>query len=197
MHLLSDPLIVVLAVLVLGLMVAMLLAARSGAAKDDGSRRSVPEPPSRQAVSMAPPEGEFDPTATRVYRQPPQRASGATSTRASSSVIAGAHLVGLVGRLKGRRFSIDSTCLVVGRSPTCDIVLDDDRVSSRHAWIGPVGGKIVVRDLRSTNGTFLNAQVNSSITEAELRPGDTLFFGGHLCDQFRFIVEPVSSTSPR
>ncbi len=71
----------------------------------------------------------------------------------------------------------------------CDIVLADDRVSSRHAWIGFVDGRIVLRDLQSTNGAFLNAQTHASVSEVNLRSGDTIFFGGHQGDQFRFIAD--------
>jgi pSer/pThr/pTyr-binding forkhead associated (FHA) protein len=42
--------------------------------------------------------------------------------------------------------------------------------------------------LGSTNGTFLNARIDSPVSEIALSPGDTIFFGGHGRDQFRFVV---------
>ena len=62
-------------------------------------------------------------------------------------------------------------------------------VSGRHAWIGLVDGKITLRDLQSTNGTFLNAQLRTPVNEVKLRSGDTIFIGGHLGEQFRFEVD--------
>jgi pSer/pThr/pTyr-binding forkhead associated (FHA) protein len=65
----------------------------------------------------------------------------------------------------------------------------DPRVSYHHAWIGIVDQKAVLRDLGSTNGTFLNAQIDAPVGEVVLSPGDTIFFGGHGRDQFRFVLD--------
>lgn len=48
--------------------------------------------------------------------------------------------------------------LTIGRAPTCSIRLDHPTISRRHAEIQPVDGTFVVRDLASTNGTFLNGE---------------------------------------
>lgn len=132
-------------------------------------------------------EAEFDPSATRIILK---TASNAPIKRAGGVVIAGAkgQLVSLSGVLKNSRFDITDRGLTIGRSPACDIQLADRRVSARHAWIGIVGGKVMLRDLESTNGTFINAATNTPIHEAELHPNDTLFFGGHLGEQFRFVI---------
>jgi hypothetical protein len=65
--------------------------------------------------------------------------------------------------------------LVIGRSPDCDLVVDDAAVSQRHAailWDGAVG---LLRELGSSNGTFLNGLKLGSA--AKLRTGDQLSFG--------------------
>jgi len=54
------------------------------------------------------------------------------------------------------------------------VQIADASVSSRHAEILLRGTDIVVRDLNSTNGTFIN---NEKISEATLKPGQTLRFG--------------------
>jgi predicted component of type VI protein secretion system len=77
--------------------------------------------------------------------------------------------------------------ITIGRHPECDVVVADPRVSSRHAWLGIVGGKATLRDLKSTNGTFLNTQTRTSISETELRAGDMISFGGHQGDQVLFM----------
>src|SRR6516165_9204921 len=44
--------------------------------------------------------------------------------------------------------------IVVGRDEGCDLVLDDDQVSLRHAFFQVVGGRLFGVDLRSRTGTF-------------------------------------------
>ena len=97
-------------------------------------------------------------------------------------------LMGVSGEHKGESFPVPPAGLIIGRKRGCDVVLSDPRVSSRHAWIGAVDGKFILRDLTSTNGTFLNARLTVSVTETTLRTGDTIMFGGHYGDQFRFVV---------
>jgi hypothetical protein len=64
----------------------------------------------------------------------------------------------------------------IGRSPSCDIVLDDKRVSKNHAVIKTVGLVSTIQDLGSTNGTFIE---NDRIKRHQLQQGDTIIIGGH------------------
>lgn len=64
--------------------------------------------------------------------------------------------------------------VVVGRSRSCDLRLPDSDASRRHAEIIAVTGGFVVRDLGSTNGTFVNDQ---QIEERQLKPGDRIQIG--------------------
>ncbi len=48
--------------------------------------------------------------------------------------------------------------LTIGRSASCDVTLDDTFVSSQHARIAKTDGGIVVSDLGSTNGTYVNRE---------------------------------------
>ncbi|MBU8898211.1 FHA domain-containing protein [Corallococcus sp. H22C18031201] len=69
--------------------------------------------------------------------------------------------------------------LSVGRLPDCDLVVDDPSVSKRHAqlcWFGPTVGCTVV-DLKSSNGTFVNAKEVPPGGEVHVRDGDLLGFG--------------------
>ncbi|MGP1345640.1 MAG: ATPase, T2SS/T4P/T4SS family [Phycisphaerales bacterium] len=65
--------------------------------------------------------------------------------------------------------------LVLGRHPGTDLVVDDERASRRHCMI-VLGddGRLIVRDLRSQNGTKVNG---ASVTETTLHDGDTLTIG--------------------
>jgi hypothetical protein len=65
--------------------------------------------------------------------------------------------------------------LVIGRSSGCQLVLADDTVSRRHAELFVEEGRWLLRDLDSSNGTWVNGR---RIVEAEVRPGDELHLGG-------------------
>jgi len=65
--------------------------------------------------------------------------------------------------------------LAVGRLSDNDVQLDEGSVSSRHAEIVVDDGAAVLRDLGSTNGTFLNGE--QVVGEASLREGDEIYFG--------------------
>jgi FHA domain/Domain of unknown function (DUF1707) len=64
--------------------------------------------------------------------------------------------------------------IVLGRSSGCHLVLADDSVSRRHAELIALDGRWHVRDLGSTNGTWLNGR---QVGDAEVRPGDVLHLG--------------------
>lgn len=64
--------------------------------------------------------------------------------------------------------------LSIGRSRTCDIVIDDPLVSRQHATI-VLGQVPVLRDLNSFNGTFVNGQ--RLVGATQLNPGDEVNFG--------------------
>jgi pSer/pThr/pTyr-binding forkhead associated (FHA) protein len=55
----------------------------------------------------------------------------------------------------GRQHRVEGP-VVLGRDAGADVVLDDARVSRRHARMTPEPGGIVVEDLGSRNGTFVN-----------------------------------------
>ena len=47
---------------------------------------------------------------------------------------------------------------MIGRGADCQVILDDDYVSTRQARVVPGEGGIYVEDLGSTNGTYVNGQ---------------------------------------
>jgi adenylate cyclase len=57
-----------------------------------------------------------------------------------------------------RTLQLATGSLVVGRDPTCDLVLDDPRISRRHALLQTSGAEVTVRDLKSHAGTFVNGK---------------------------------------
>jgi pSer/pThr/pTyr-binding forkhead associated (FHA) protein len=66
-------------------------------------------------------------------------------------------LVVTEGPLRGTTLPLTSSAILIGRAPSCTLVLDDDYSSSRHARLYPEGGQWFVEDLGSTNGTFLES----------------------------------------
>ena len=65
--------------------------------------------------------------------------------------------------------------LTLGRSSECQLVFADDPVSRRHAELRLVEGRWMLRDLGSSNGTWVNGR---RVMEAEVAPGDDVQLGG-------------------
>lgn len=86
-----------------------------------------------------------------------------------------ASLQPLDGDMAGRSFAVSKTLLTVGRGLDNDLVIDDARVSRHHAQVVFRHGHYLLRDLRSTNGTFVN---NQPVEAVVLAPGDLISFGG-------------------
>jgi diguanylate cyclase (GGDEF)-like protein len=83
-------------------------------------------------------------------------------------------LVVLQGQRLGQRIDIGDAPLVIGRAPECEFQIMERSVSRQHSkiWREPSGYR--VKDLDSTNKTFLNDQ---PIIEAELKDGDHITIG--------------------
>ena len=64
--------------------------------------------------------------------------------------------------------------LLIGRSPDAALTLNDRWVSRNHCQIEEINGQIVLRDLGSKHGTFVNGQ---RVTEARLALGDQVDIG--------------------
>ncbi|MBL8753254.1 MAG: FHA domain-containing protein, partial [Planctomycetes bacterium] len=80
----------------------------------------------------------------------------------------------LDGDRAGEVLSVADQPVRVGRKPGNDLVLADEKTSGVHAEIVLEGDRHVLRDLGSTNGTFLDGK---RITELVLSPGDVITFG--------------------
>jgi hypothetical protein len=70
------------------------------------------------------------------------------------------------GGMAGQSFQPADGLTLVGRSPECDIFLDDVTVSRRHAEIVRDGDTFTIRDLGSLNGTYVNRKrIESAVLE--------------------------------
>jgi hypothetical protein len=82
----------------------------------------------------------------------------------------------LVASEDGQQIVVDSHAIRVGRGIDNDLVLRDVRVSRHHAAIEPATDGWVVRDLQSTNGTFVDGR---RIDEVSVQPGSEVSLGGY------------------
>lgn len=84
------------------------------------------------------------------------------------------------GARSGTRERFDKPVVAIGRHPINDLRFDAERdldVSSRHAELRSIGGRFVLVDLDSTNGTFVNG--TRIVQEHEVKPGDVIAFGAN------------------
>lgn len=79
----------------------------------------------------------------------------------------------------GKRTRLSKPLVRIGRAPDSDLVVAEPQISSRHAEIECRGGRFYLRDLRSTNGTWVNRKRVQD--ETVLKSGDTVAF-----DEFLF-----------
>lgn len=78
------------------------------------------------------------------------------------------------------KYPLQMENLMVGRSMACDIRLEDESVSLKHARILSQDGKWYIQDLKSTNGTFLNEKKVQR--KMRLKEGMHIFFGQVECE---------------
>jgi two-component system cell cycle response regulator len=83
-------------------------------------------------------------------------------------------LVVIYGLELGRKYNLEQQSTLIGRSSTTDVQLDQESVSRHHAKIINASTAIILRDLESTNGTYVNDQ---PIKEYVLRDGDLVKIG--------------------
>jgi pSer/pThr/pTyr-binding forkhead associated (FHA) protein len=62
------------------------------------------------------------------------------------------------GRTRGKTIDINRSMMRLGRKRDCDIVIDDEQVSSHHAQLRVDGTLCRLNDLDSSNGTWLNGE---------------------------------------
>jgi len=82
--------------------------------------------------------------------------------------------------------------LVIGRSRSCDLRLPSGDASRRHAEIVDTAEGYVLRDLESTNGSFVN---DEQVQEHLLEPGDRIQISGHTITFCRIAHEADTSGS--
>jgi serine phosphatase RsbU (regulator of sigma subunit) len=70
----------------------------------------------------------------------------------------GHYLVAIGGMGLGRRLRLEAAPLVIGRDPSCGLVLASPDISRRHCQVDLLGGEVFVTDLKSTNGAYIDGK---------------------------------------
>ncbi len=91
-------------------------------------------------------------------------------------------LVVIYGDELGKKYNLNTPSVVIGRSGKCDIQIDQESISRNHSKLVNTGKSILVRDLGSTNGTYVN---DEPIEEHVLRDGDLIKIGRTI---FKFLT---------
>lgn len=107
--------------------------------------------------------------------------------RSASHTAASWRLVSDSSWLAGKVFELTGESTVLGRGKECDIVIPGTHLSRSHAVIRKQGGHLILKDLNSSNGSFINEFRIEG--EQIVRPGDRLRF-----DVYSFRVQGPSAS---
>jgi len=101
-------------------------------------------------------------------------------------------IVRTAGKWQGKHITVNHVPFLIGRDPACNLRPTTSLVSNRHCALIGRAGKLYVRDMGSTNGTFLNSRKITAQTE--LHQNDRLRVGPV---DFEVVVEGNPSPSER
>lgn len=105
-------------------------------------------------------------------------------------------LVVVDGSSKGKKVDLNRDKITAGKKEDCDLVIEDRTVSRKHFEIDKEEDSFLLKDLGSTNGTFIN---ETKVREAYLAPGDVIRIGNSRIEFIAFDekvqIEPSEKTS--
>jgi len=95
------------------------------------------------------------------------------------------------GPMQGKKIPITIPRFLIGRGPACNLQPGNLTISKTHCVLKLVGNRVLVEDLRSSSGTFVNDQKIAG--EIELKDGDQLKIGPLIFGlTIEAVEEPVS-----
>jgi pSer/pThr/pTyr-binding forkhead associated (FHA) protein len=94
------------------------------------------------------------------------------------------------GPTPGKVFPLEGDVITIGREVGNGIIINDAEVSRKHTQFVLQGGKVIVTDLGSTNGTFVNGQRLTG--QHILQPGEIISLG----EQINLLFESVVAVDP-
>jgi transcriptional regulator with GAF, ATPase, and Fis domain len=104
-----------------------------------------------------------------------------------------ARLIVLAGPLCGEAFPIDGVDTVLGRDPAIGLSIPDRMMSRRHCAVQLEGGRFILRDLNSSNGTSVNG---IPVRERALEHGDRIRAGDSILMFLQPEPEPAGGSEP-
>jgi hypothetical protein len=101
------------------------------------------------------------------------------------------------GPTPGVTFPLEGDQLIIGRDASNSVAINDAEISRKHSRLSFQGGKYVLEDLGSTNGTFVNGQRLAG--PVVLKPGDVISLGEQIVLMYDAINTDTGATiaSPR
>jgi pSer/pThr/pTyr-binding forkhead associated (FHA) protein len=101
------------------------------------------------------------------------------------------------GPTPGVTFPLEGDQLIIGRDASNSVAINDAEISRKHSRLSFQGGKYVLEDLGSTNGTFVNGQRLAG--PVVLKPGDVVSLGEQIVLMYDAINQDPGATvaSPR
>lgn len=105
-------------------------------------------------------------------------------------------LIMRTGPTPGKVFELGKNEMYIGRDVSNDIVVNDSEVSRKHARLVVQAGGLVVEDLGSTNGTFVNGQ--RLMGPHVLRPGEVIMLGENISLAFEtgYDIDATVASAP-
>ena len=94
------------------------------------------------------------------------------------------------GPTPGKTFPLEGDVITIGREADNGIVINDAEVSRKHTQFVFQGGKFILTDLGSTNGTFVNGQRLTG--QHILQPGEVISLG----EQINLLFESIAQVDP-
>jgi len=94
-----------------------------------------------------------------------------------------AYLVVLAGTNVGEMHKIEGPETIVGRAMSAQLRLNDDGISRRHCRVLSIGGRVIIEDLGSANGTLVNGDM---VQHQELKEGDKIRLGATTMLKFTY-----------
>ena len=94
------------------------------------------------------------------------------------------------GPTPGKTFPLEGDLITIGREGDNGIIINDAEISRKHTQFVFQGGKFILTDLGSTNGTFVNGQRLTG--QHILQPGEVISLG----EQINLLFESIAQVDP-
>jgi predicted component of type VI protein secretion system len=96
------------------------------------------------------------------------------------------------GPTPGATYSLEGDQLIIGRDSSSGVAINDAEVSRKHSRLTFQGGKYVIEDLGSTNGTFVNGQ--RLVSSVVLKSGDVVSLGEQIVLMYESLSVDAGAT---